>query len=606
MTAPWQGDGSPEARPRRSRSSRIWRGLGKFLLYGLAFVGFATVAGFVIGLIILLQIGGTPDLPDDPFILSVDLDSGVVERSTPALGPFGSGESGLAVRPLIDALERAASDPNVLAVTVNAGNAGLDLATAEDVRGALQTVTAAGKPVYAFAPSFGVMRPGTVDYFVVSAADELWIAPSGDVNLIGFSLESPFIGGALDLVDVVAQFGQREEYKSAIEIFTRSGLSEPARESQQRVVDVALATVADAISADRGLPRATVDRLIDGPPTGSEAARDAGLVDRIGYRDEFVAGLENQYPDAAIVDISLYGAAIDQPEDPVATIAYIQALGPVIDLAGDESDTTVIAPDNVGAALADALDDPTVDAVILRIDSPGGSYTGSDAIWRQVVRLREAGKPVVASMGSVAASGGYFIAMAADRIVAQPNTLTGSIGVFAGKFVVDAATRQIGITWDGVVAGENAAMYSMSQTYSPDQWQAMNATLDRIYEDFVHKAAAGRQMPFADLEVLAGGRVWTGADALDRGLIDALGGPSQALGEVRALLDLPADAALDVRVLPRPRSPLDELMRLLEEPEAAVSIEISLPPTLAPWPEILEFMNQPGAIMRLPPMRIAG
>jgi protease-4 len=299
-------------------------------------------------------------------------------------------------------------------------------------------------------------------------------------------------------------------------------------------------------------------------------------------------------------------ATLEPPDGPAATIAYIQALGPVVDAAGDAFDTESIAPDNIGAALAAALEDDAIDAVVLRIDSPGGTYTGSDAIWREVVRLREAGKPVVASMGSVAASGGYFIAMAADRIVAERGTITGSIGIFAGKVVIDAATRRLGITWDGVQAGANAGMFDWTRPYTPEQWDAINAMLDRLYADFVTKAADGRGMAYDDLEAIAGGRVWTGADALDRGLVDVLGGPAQALAEARALLGLPADAPLEVRIYPRPRSPWEELTVLFEAPTAALRLEIALPPALAAWPEFLDFLAAPGVLARMAPQHVEG
>ncbi|MEZ5669462.1 MAG: S49 family peptidase [Alphaproteobacteria bacterium] len=607
MTAPWQGDEAPAPRPAPPpRRGGFWRGFGNVVLYGLALFGLTVLVGVVVGIVALSRLGEAPALPEPPYVVTVDLDNGVVERSTPALGPFEADGEGLAVRPLIEALERAASDPRVAAVAVNAGNAGMSPATAEDVRGALRAVSAAGKPVYAFAPGFGTLQPGTVDYYAVVGASELWMAPSGQLSLTGLAIEAPFIGDALQRLQVEPRFGAREDYKSAIETFTRAGFSGPAREALQAQVDSMAETIADAIADGRGLQSPAVARLIGAVPFGAEAARDAALIDRLGYIDEFVDAVEERHPGATLVDVVAYGAALEPPDEPAATVAYIQALGPVVDLAGDAFDTSVVAPDNVGAALVSALNDPTVDAVVLRIDSPGGTVTGADAIWRDVVRLREAGKPVVASMGSVAASGGYYIAMAADRIVAQPGTLTGSIGVFAGKFVIGAATAGLGITWDRVAHGENAGMFGWSEDYTPAQWQALNAMLDRIYDDFVHKAAAGRRMGFDDLEAVAGGRVWSGADAHDRGLVDVLGGPSQALAEVRDLLRLPPDAPLAVRVLPEPRTPLEELLGFLQAPSADVSVQIALPPALAPWPEIIDLMRTPDALLRLPPMRIDG
>lgn len=607
MTAPWnEAAGQPEAVAKPRRKGGFWRGLRRLVFWSFATLGFLMFCGGMLALFVVWQTDSGAELPDGPIVLTVDLDEGVVERSNPSLGPFGGDEGGIPVRPLIDALHAAAADSLVSAVALNLGTTKIGIATAQDVRGAIAAVVASGKPVYAYAASFGAMSPGTVDYYLASAATEIWMAPSGDLNLLGMMLESPFIGNALDELEVDVQLAQREEYKAAVETFTRAGYSGPARESLQRLVDSLRETVAAGISADRGLPLAAIEDAIDAPPFSAEAAQTAALIDRIGYTDEFFTALEERHPDDELASIQTYMDAIDSAGDPQANVAYIQAIGPVVDQAGDPFDTSVIAPDNVGLALASALEDPAIDAVILRIDSPGGSYTASDAIWRDVIRLREAGKPVVASMGNVAASGGYYIAMGADRIVAQPTTITGSIGVFAGKFVIDAATRNFGITWDRVAAGTNAGMFSWTDGYTPAQWASLNTTLDRIYQDFVRKAAAGRRMGYDVLEAFARGRVWTGADALDHGLIDALGGPAEALAEVRSLLNLAPDAPLAIRILPPIRSPFEQLMDLLREPSAGMAVNIELPAALAPWPEILDFMEQPGAQLRLPPMRIEG
>lgn len=607
MTAPWNeatGQPAPPAQPRRKRG--FWRGLGKFTVWSFATLGFLLFCGGLVALFALWQVGDSADLPDGPIVLTVDLNDGVVERTSPDLGPLGDGETGLPVRPLIDALHAAAADSLVSAVALNLGTSEIGIATAQDVRGAIAAVVASGKPVYAYAASFGAMSPGTVDYYLASAATEIWMAPSGDLNLLGMMIESPFIGDALDEWEIDVQMAQREEYKAAVETFTRAGYSGPARESVQRLVDSLRETVAEGIAAGRDLPQAAIEDAIDAPPFSAEAARTADLIDRVGYTDEFFEAMEERHPGDELASIQTYIGAIESAGDPQATIAYVQAIGPVVDQAGDPFDTSVIAPDNVGLALASALEDPAIDAVILRIDSPGGSYTASDAIWRDVIRLREAGKPVVASMGNVAASGGYYIAMGADRIVAQPTTITGSIGVFAGKFVIDAATRNFGITWDRVAAGTNAGMFSWTEAYTPAQWASLNTTLDRIYQDFVHKAAAGRRMGYDVLEAFAGGRVWTGADALDHGLIDALGGPTEAFAEVRSLLNLAPDAPVAVRIMPPVRSPFEQLLDLFRDPSAGMAMDIELPAALAPWPEILDFLDQPGAQLRLPPMRVEG
>jgi len=200
--------------------------------------------------------------------------------------------------------------------------------------------------------------------------------------------------------------------------------------------------------------------------------------------------------------------------------------------------------DSVTAALRAATADPHVKAIVLRVNSPGGSYVASDAIWREVVRTRNAGKPVVVSMSDVAASGGYFISMAADAIIAQPGTVTGSIGVISGKPVLTDMLGKAGVTTDSVVLGEHAAMFSTSKPFSTEEWQIVDAWLDRIYADFTGKVAAGRGLSAERVHELARGRVWTGADAQERKLVDELGGVEEAVDVARRRAGLPATAPL--------------------------------------------------------------
>jgi protease-4 len=221
---------------------------------------------------------------------------------------------------------------------------------------------------------------------------------------------------------------------------------------------------------------------------------------------------------------------------------------------------------SVGAAFRDALRDSKVRAILFRIDSPGGSYVASDTIWRETCRARQAGKPVIVSMGNVAASGGYFVAMAADRIVAHPGTLTGSIGVVAGKAVVGGLQARVGISTQEVHRGANAMIRSWSREYTPEQWARLQSSLDRIYQDFTAKVAQGRRLPAERVHEVARGRVWTGADALELGLVDQLGGYPAALDAVRETLGLPADARVDLRPLPRPSSRLRRLIGAPREP----------------------------------------
>jgi len=331
-------------------------------------------------------------------------------------------------------------------------------------------------------------------------------------------------------------------------------------------VQSAYGQVVDAVAAARKLPAQRVRELVDAAPLSAAQARDAGLVDRVGYRDEVYAALRERTGETELLFLSRYrrgpvpARLVDRVRRRSAPVVALVTVAGAIQQG--RSRRSLLSPaagagsDTVAAALRSAGRDDSVAAVVLRVDSPGGSYVASDVIWREVGQLRAAGKPVVASMGDVAGSGGYFVAMAADAIVAQPGTLTGSIGVFSGKVVASGLLERLGIGTDAVVEGRNARMFSPRVGFDPDQWHRLEEWLDRVYADFVDKVARSRGMTYEQVHELARGRVWTGADAHRRGLVDELGGLRRAAELARRRAGLRADA--EVRRWP-PVSPLDRL-----------------------------------------------
>ncbi|MEJ2025981.1 MAG: signal peptide peptidase SppA, partial [Limibacillus sp.] len=267
----------------------------------------------------------------------------------------------------------------------------------------------------------------------------------------------------------------------------------------------------------------------------AEETRQARLVDGLTYWDVFIDAVEARIS-ADYQSIPLQRYAEDtKPEvsESAQKIAYITAIGGIV--LGPGSDSPLggtggqISSDQLSDAISSAIEEPSIRAIVLRIDSPGGSYVASDTIWRQVKRAGEQGKPLIVSMGNVAASGGYFIAAPAMRIVAQPGTITGSIGVAGGKFVIDELLGDLGVSIGDVSAGRNADFYAATSDFTPEQLENLSATLDRIYEDFTAKVAEGRGLTAEQVEAAAGGRVWTGADALRQGLVDTLGGLDTAI-----------------------------------------------------------------------------
>jgi protease IV len=492
---------------------------------------------------------------------------------------------------VLDGLRRAARDPKVQALVVKLGGARptLPLATAQELRDAVRTLREADKLTVAWAETFGEADRGSVAYYLASAFEEVWLQPSGDVCLNGVAVEVPFLRGALDKVGVTPEVAQRHEYKNAANTFTERGFTDAHREATERLVASATEQLVEGIAVARRLEASAVRDLADRAPLFSDEAATAGLVDHLGYRDEVYAAVRERLgEDAVLRYVSRYRrqsrsklATLSQRMTPPAdreTVAVIHVSGPI---HLGRSGRRPMSNDSAGAAtvtaaLRAAAEAPDVKAVVLRVNSPGGSYVASDAIWRQVELTRQADTPVVVSMGEVAASGGYFVAMGADVVVAEPGTVTGSIGVLSGKAVVDGLVDRLGIGHEGVTGTRRGLMFSPLRGFTDDEWERLNAWLDRIYDDFVAKAAAGRQLPPDHVHEVAKGRVWTGADAKERGLIDELGGLALAVDLARERAGLAPSE--EPEVVAFPRTPFLARMRppASSEDPAAASARITV------------------------------
>ncbi|MGO9297684.1 MAG: signal peptide peptidase SppA [Streptosporangiaceae bacterium] len=500
-----------------------------------------------------------------PLILELDLTDGVAESrpADPVSAALGRHRPVLA--DLLDGLRRARGDQRVRALVAKLGGRPIGLAAVQELRAAIADFAAAGKHTVAWAESFGEFSAGNVPYYLATAFDTIYLQPSGDLGLTGISVQRIFLREALDRLGASVQVDKRHEYKSAAEQVTERGFSGPAREETERMLASVTEQIAAAITDRRGLEPARARELIDQGPFLAEQALAAGLVDALGYRDEVYAHVRKHAGQGAILlYLSRYqraravagrARAVAAPRRP--GVALIYATGPI--RRGRSSHgpmSAAMGSDTIAAAIRAAAADPHVRAIVLRVNSPGGSYVASDTIWREVVRARAGGTPVVVSMGDVAASGGYFIAMAADAIIAQPGTITGSIGVLTGKPVVGEALSRAGITADAVSEGEHSAMFSTLRPFTPEEQALVSRWLDHIYADFTGKVASGRGLTAERVHELARGRVWTGADAAERGLVDELGGLDQATAVARRRAGLPGDAP--VQLYPRIR-PLDRL-----------------------------------------------
>ncbi|GAA0947423.1 signal peptide peptidase SppA [Actinocorallia libanotica] len=497
-----------------------------------------------------------------PLVLELDLSDGLIEGPQPDPVAALMGARRVHLRDVLEGLRKARRDPRVRALVAKVGGP-VGLAMVQELREAVAEFRAAGKTAVAWTETFGETGQGTTSYYLATAFERIYLQPSGDVGITGVALSEPFLKDALDRAGVAFRFGKRAEYKTAPNTFLENAYTDAHAEASQRMVASLGGQIAAGIAEARGLSADKVRELIDRAPLTAAEALEAGLVDELAYRDEVYAHLRQRAgKESRLQYVSRYNRSGITgrlaPSGGKEAVALLHAggmiklgrsgRGPVPGQGG------AVGSDTLCAAIRAAVRDPKIKAIVLRVNSPGGSYVASDAVWREVNLAREAGKPVVVSMGNLAASGGYFISMAADTIVAQPGTLTGSIGVYSGKPVVSELLERLGVSFGTAEFGRHAQINSTTRDFSDSEWERLDHSLDRIYADFTAKAARGRGMDLADLERLARGRVWTGADAVDNGLVDELGGLDRALDLARRKAGLPMNAP--VRSLPHV-SPLD-------------------------------------------------
>ena len=545
-----------------------------------------------------------------PLILELDLTDGIAEG--PVTDPLSAimSRRKLRLSDVLEGLKRARRDDRVRALVVKVGGGRIGLARMQEIRESVSAFRESGKLTVAWSESFGEFTHGNVPYYLATAFDRIYLQPSGMLGLTGVAIEQLFLHDALAKAGIAFQAAKRYEYKSAADNLTERAFTPAAREAAEQLTASVAGQITAAIAERRGKTELQARALLDRGPFLADDALAEGLVDALGYRDEVYADVRKEAgPDAMLQYVARYHRthALAQrarklPNPRERFVAVIYASGPIRQGRSARSPLggSSIGSDTVASALRAATSDDRVRAVLLRVNSPGGSAVASDTIWREVVRIRAAGKPVVVSMSDLAASGGYYISMAADVIVAQPGTITGSIGVITGKPVLAEALDRIGVTTDSVSVGSGATMFAPTHPFSDEEWQRLNTWLDAIYRDFTEKVASGRRMTVEQVHEVARGRVWTGADAAQNGLVDELGGMADAAGIARRRAGLPAGAPL--RAFPR-QSPLDQLRppESSESRPAAAALDLGLAGAWGPaWRLAAEAGLSPYGPLTLP------
>ncbi|MBI1272541.1 MAG: signal peptide peptidase SppA [Alphaproteobacteria bacterium] len=534
-----------------------------FAAIGLLATGLVITAGFIAA-----NLRHAPAPEPEKIVLALDFNKPLVEQESSGPLDFAVREQETVLQDVVRALDRARKDPRVLGVVARFGANLPPMAQAQEIMAALRRFRESGKFSYAFAPSFGEFSSGSRAYYLASAFEQIWLQPVGIVGLTGLRAEVPFAKTALADIGVRANFMQREEYKNAMESLTRDDFSEPARAMMQALMQDVAQQMAEGVAAGRGLGLKDAQWLIENGPYTAEAALQLKLVDKIGYTDELDALIDSEYgDDAAFVSPAQYIGFAHQSEEPKAKVALVHADGMIVQGGGPAGrfGGGIAGSEEIARAIALAGEDENVQAIIFRIDSPGGSPIAAETIRRAVVRAKEKGKVVVVSMANVAGSGGYWIAMNADYIVAQPGTLTGSIGVVGGKYVTEDMWKKLGINWGILQQGEHGGMWSFLSDYTPAEQERANMLIDDIYKNFVDHVAEARKIPPERMSDVAKGRVFTGAQALKNGLVDELGGFDTAMQYVRAKLALAADAPVLVQPFPKPLSPAERIMKIIEQ-----------------------------------------
>ncbi|HSM97101.1 MAG TPA: signal peptide peptidase SppA [Rhizomicrobium sp.] len=514
------------------------------------------IAGIVLFLIILfialLAIGLVrgDGLPDD-MVLTADLRNPMPDSMSRS--PFGFGDKPLTVMDMVLALDKAGRDSRVKGVFMRVGSGDISIPQAQELGAAIHRFRDTGK--FVVVHSQGFLSAGLGDYLTAASASEIWMQPEAPFSAAGTGAGAIFLRGLFDKVQAVPQIAKRADYKSAADMFMEKDYTAPDREQMNALLQSWYDTASSGAATARKLDVKAVTAAFEASPQFSEDAKAKGLIDKIGYDDDAKNAALTRAGTKHAVNMVKYVSAMENQPEPNAHIALITASGEIVDGGSGNGlgGSTNIAGDDYANAIRTATKDPQVKAIVLRVDSPGGSVSASDQILDAVKKAQAAGKPVVVSMGAVAASGGYYISTSANKIVAEPGTITGSIGVLTGKVSFGKSLGLIGVGADEMGIGKNALMGSTISPYTDEQWANLNHQADVIYADFTRKVAAGRKLPLDKVQQIAKGRVWSGADAQSRGLVDQMGGFWTAVADAQKLAGLPKTDAVAFKRYPQPK-----------------------------------------------------
>ncbi len=534
-------------------------------------------------------------------VATIKLDGGYHE-GVGQQSPFG--ESDVKLKDMLDRLEKARKDDKIAAIILQLRGVEVGRAKVNEFRTAIQKVRAAGKRVIADIETG--MGP---DYLIATACDEIVMPESGMLIVPGVRAELTYYKGLFEKVGIQADFIQIGAYKGAEESYTRANMSPEFRKQFESVIDDYYEQMTATIAQARKLDPKKVKELLDQGLFSPSEAKKAGLIDRVGYEEELRSSLASHLKVDEVTLVPNYGKPDldtdfsglsgmmkmmemmmggDKTKKPSKNrkIAVVYAVGVI--MSGESSSSlfggSTVGSDTIVKALREAEEDPKCLGIVLRVDSPGGSATASDLIWRQITQSK---KPVVASMGDTAASGGYYISMGTKKIFAEPGTLTGSIGVVSGKLALKGLFDKVGVTTDVISRGKNSGMFSMTEPFSASERETWKRTMTECYDQFTSKAAHGRKMDVAKLRDLAQGKLYSGRMAKAEGLVDAIGTLEDAINDVKEQVGMKADDKIEIWQLPKSRGIFESMLGgASAKTQVQAELKAALPDLIEPLSEI--------------------
>lgn len=553
-----------------------------FMAMGILFCVLAVIAGIAVARL-------TPSIPNK-ILLTYTFTPELGQTETrPALsGPLL--RAPVILEDVTKAINAAAADSRVKGFAAKIDGINLNPAQLQELRDAVLKFRNAGKFAHVYADSYGGMGEGMGAYYLAAAFDTIWLQPVGMVAVNGMAAQIPFARDLLDKIGAEADFSHKGKYKSAPESLTANKIGDANREMMTAIIGDLSSQMLGDIAKDRGFNLHSLTALRDQSPFDEKQALELKLVDQIGYADEMkdIAEKKAELTDEeAPVNLAQYieerrGVETRAAGSADKKIALVYGVGEIVPTegAGGGFGDGGMSASKISEAFESVINDDAVAAVVFRIDSPGGSPSAAETIRRVVMRTQKSGKPVVVSMGGYAASGGYWIAAPADKIVAQPGTMTGSIGVFGGKIVLEKLWDKIGLHWDTIAEGKNATMWSANKKFSPAERAKFESLLDGTYESFLQRVMEGRKMTQEQAAAVAEGRVFTGQQAKENGLVDMLGGLDVAVAEARKLAKIDDKTVAPLVSYPPEKSRLELLTSFLvgeEQVMMPLTIDVRIP-----------------------------